>query len=177
MKKLSFLPLLALLVFVLSACTPTQKDDTVATGDDSNTVKNEVSEPSEPSQPTNTADTAGVELASCLDSCKIIKEDTGLISKATCHVGCYMNEATAKKDPSICTANVSDALMLPACLTAVAEEMKDITVCDKIGADMNDLMRGSCYTTVVEKTKDATPCEAIKNSMMYSGCVEGAAQQ
>lgn len=155
MKKTSILFLSIFSVLLMASCTPAETPDE--------------SGPSKASQPS--AD-MGTNLPTCLESCKMVTADTGLISKETCRVGCYMAEAQAKKDPTICISNVTDALMLPACLTSVAEALGDITICDKIGADKTDLMRGACYSTVAEKTKDVKSCEGIKDSMMYAGCVE-----
>ena len=177
MRKNSFLLISALALLMLASCKGTKEASpaNVETGSGA-TTKTVTDQPSEP-----VADTAdigdSVNLSSCLESCNIVKQDTGLISKDTCRVGCFMNEAKEKKDPDVCISNVSDALMLPACLTAVAEEMGDVKICDRIGADKSDLMRGACYTSVSEKKSDKTVCEGIKDTMMYSGCVGADANE
>jgi hypothetical protein len=168
MRKSSILVLSALTLFMLAACSTAKAPEN--TGDEANT--NTANEAVVPTAATDASAKAAGDLGTCLDSCKMVEADTGLISKDTCRVGCYMAEAQGKKDPQICIANVSDALMLPACLTGVAEELGDIAVCNMIGEDKNDLMRGACYSTVVEKTKKVSDCEGIKDSMMYSGCLE-----
>jgi len=143
------LPLLVLTVVMLSSCS---------------------SSPSQPAQPSGSL---GANLATCLENCQI---DSGMVSKDTCGTGCYMKEATERKDPEVCVSNITDTLMLSACLTKVAQETKDITICDKIGTDINDLMRGVCYITIAKKTKDASLCEKMKDSLSYLGCVEATDQ-
>lgn len=170
MRKSSILFLSVLAMLALTACGSSKAPENTDNGTTNNTPKTEATEPSTGS--TAPLGNSVTNLATCLDSCKVIEADTGLISKETCRVGCYMAEAQATKNPQLCISNVTDALMLPACLTGVAEETGDIRICDQIGPDKNDLMRGACYSTVVEKTKKVSDCEGIKDSMMYSGCLE-----
>lgn len=169
MKKYSVLALMILSLALLSSCKPSQPSAPASSATGSSTAS--------PEESTEAPAVAAGSLGYCLESCNIIKEDKGLVSKETCRSGCFMNEAKEKKDPEVCSANVKDSLMLSGCLTAVAEAMESVTACDKIGSDSSDLMRGACYSTVAEKKKDSSVCEGIKNSMMYSGCVSAAANQ
>lgn len=173
MRKSSILFLSVFSILVLASCGTAKAPENNDEGTSNDTSKSEATESAD--SVGRVMDTA-TNFATCMDSCNIIEADTGLISKDTCRVGCIMAEAQETRDPQLCIDNVTDALMLPACLTGVAEAIGDITICDKIGPDKNDLMRGACYTSVVEKTKDVSACEAIKGSMMYSGCVGSVSQ-
>lgn len=115
--------------------------------------------------------TSGTALETCLSSCNILKDDTGLISKETCTAGCYINEAKEKKDVSVCD-KVTDALLNPGCITGVAEATEDVAVCSKISADPSDLMFGGCVSAVAKAKKDASVCETIKSTLLYDSCLE-----
>lgn len=167
-------------VLFLSGCSglPGATTTTTTTKTNTTTVTNSSDNKTPPATDTKSGTTTtttttttgtGTPNVECMQGCSVLNSGTGLISRETCEMGCWIEDAKNQKNAQLCT-NVTDSLLKTGCISAVAEVTGNLADCDLMGTSTEDLFVASCYITIAKQKNDASICDQIKNGLIAMGC-------